>query len=65
VRVSQYNSVNGLISIIDNYKVAAIAVTSVSFNFVYYKGGILEECGSGEVDHAVTLVGYLVNHEYQ
>lgn len=66
VKISQYNTVTNLINIIDTHKVTTIAVVASSFNFLYYRSGILKDCGSGrQVDHAVTLVGYLIDHETQ
>jgi C1A family cysteine protease len=56
-------SITSLISIVDIYKVAAIAVHSVDYRFVNYQSGVIRECGDGPVDHAVTLVGYVIDHK--
>ena len=43
--MSQNHNIQTLINIIDKHKVAAIGVASDDAKFIYYKGGILDECG--------------------
>lgn len=62
--MSQNHNIQTLINIIDKHKVAAIGVASDDAKFIYYKGGILDECGdSYGIDHAVVAVGYVIDHE--
>lgn len=64
IRISQYNTVESMKTIIDHHKVAAIGISTKSPNLIFYRSGILSDCGNfTKMDHAVTNVGYLINLE--
>lgn len=51
-------------NIIDHHKVAAIGISTKSPNLIFYRSGILSDCGNfTKMDHAVTNVGYIINQE--
>ncbi len=63
IKISQNNNIRALVNLVDKHKVLAIGVSSDYFHFKYYKSGILTACGnSSRIDHAVTLVGYVIDH---
>jgi C1A family cysteine protease len=62
IKASVSNTITSFIAIINVHKVAAIAIYASDFLFVNYKSGVVSNCGTGSIDHAVTLVGYIIDH---
>jgi hypothetical protein len=51
-----------MVGLIDSHGVLAIGIFSSNTNFMFYKSGVLNNCGKDTkdkyIDHAVTLTGY-------
>lgn len=54
------NGIETIINILKLHGPISVGVVGTDRNFIFYKNGVLDDCGDGyAINHAVNIVGYV------